>query len=171
MDRWEVEYASLCVVRIERISVEMNGRSDTCRGQGDSSFMGKGSRDEDPVEKARRKFARAQLRLHVAEDEQGQVRARGKQEVEAARLRAAEWQAKAAERVEKRTAALLRAEAKLQKLLRSEGGDEDAPATPEKTVEVLADIEELSGDVSSNGLPIVGDALPESVEVTAPEEQ
>jgi hypothetical protein len=67
----------------------------------------------DPEERARRKLAKAQLDLQVAEEKHMQARARGKQEIEKARLRAQRWQAKASQRVEARAGVLTKAEDRL----------------------------------------------------------
>jgi hypothetical protein len=68
---------------------------------------------KDPEERARRKLAKAQLALQVAEEKHMQSRARGKQEVEKARLRAQRWHAKASQRVEALAALLTKAEDRL----------------------------------------------------------
>lgn len=69
--------------------------------------------------KAKRKLAKAQLELHIAQEKLVQARARGKQEVEQARLRAARWSTKAAQQVERSADAVTRAEMRLHALQRS----------------------------------------------------
>lgn len=105
--------------------------------------MGKQGDKNDPVEKARSKLAKAQLKLHAAEAKHAQAMERGKQEVERARLRASEWEAKARERVERRANVLARLEARL---ISAEGHETDhrrngiAPQrvdSPEKAAEVV----------------------------------
>jgi hypothetical protein len=105
--------------------------------------MGKQGDKDDPVEKARSKLAKAQLKLHAAEAKHAQAVERGKQEVERARLRAAEWEAKARERVERRANAVARLEARL---ISAEAHETDlqrngvAPQpidSPEKAAEVV----------------------------------
>jgi hypothetical protein len=78
--------------------------------------LAKQNDSKDPVEKARRKLARAQLRFNAAQERHAEARIRGKQEIERARLRAAKWQSKAAERVERRAEGVARAEAHLLSL-------------------------------------------------------
>src|SRR5690242_20722293 len=72
-----------------------------------------GKKEKDPVEKARRKLDKSQRAFHSAEEKHAQARARGRQEIEKARLRAARWQAKASELLERRAAAVARAEERL----------------------------------------------------------
>ncbi len=67
---------------------------------------------------ARRELARAQLKFHVAQEKQVQARARGKGEVERARLKAARWLAKAAQGVERCSEEVASAEARLRELVR-----------------------------------------------------
>jgi hypothetical protein len=128
------------------------------KGWGSRNFVlrpGDGSRavakqkdGEDDVALARRKLARAQLKLHVAEEEQLQVRAKGKQEVEGARLRAARWQAKAAERVEKRAASVTRSEARLQSMLapKASGKEPEGPVvSPTAAADALERLQRATG--------------------------
>jgi len=105
--------------------------------------MGKQGDKNDPVEKARGKLAKAQLKLHAAEAKHAQAMERGKQEVERARLRAAEWEAKARERVERRANAVVRLETRM---ISAEAHETDqqrngiAPQpvdSPEKAAEVV----------------------------------
>lgn len=77
----------------------------------------------DPEVRAQRKLAKAQLKLHVAEEKHAQIREKGRQEVEKARLRAARWLAKSAKRVEERTAAVIRAEQRLESTAASDSQD------------------------------------------------
>jgi hypothetical protein len=75
--------------------------------------VAKQAKPKDPIELARKKLADAQLALSVAENKHAQAREQGKQEVEKARLRAARWLAKTSAKVEKRSAGVIRAEARL----------------------------------------------------------
>ena len=76
----------------------------------------KGSTKKDELERARRKLAKLELKLEVASEEQLQADVRGKQDIEQARLRAAQWQTKAAEKLERRRQQVARAEARLAEL-------------------------------------------------------
>jgi len=76
----------------------------------------KGSTKKDELERARRKLAKLELKLEVASEEQLQADVRGKQDIEQARLRAAQWQTKAAEKLERRRQQVARAEAHLAEL-------------------------------------------------------
>ncbi|HEX6506543.1 MAG TPA: hypothetical protein VF221_02830 [Chloroflexota bacterium] len=85
--------------------------------------MAKGSDKSDkgdPVQKARRKLAKAQMELSVAEEEHAQARVRGKQEIEQARLRAAKWLTKTGKRVDRRASAVAKAEERLSSMLAAE---------------------------------------------------
>lgn len=106
---------------------------------------------KDPEEKARRQLAKVQLKLQVAVEKQSQVRAKGHQEIEKARLRAAQWEAKAIQRVQRRVEAVARAE---QQLHVATGKTEPEGQTTDTLVETAAN----PGD----GSAIV---IPESVEV------
>lgn len=77
----------------------------------------KGSTKKDELERARRKLAKLELKLEVASEEQLQADVRGKQDIEQARLRAAQWQTKAAEKLERRRQQVARAEAHLAELM------------------------------------------------------
>ena len=115
--------------------------------------MAKKARKEDPQERARRRLSQAQLKLEAAHDKHAQVGVRAEQELERARLRGAKWVARSAERVERRTQTVAKAEADLAAL--SEGrGDRVAGDfhSPEATAEHLAHIEAQAGDSSGNGL-------------------
>ncbi|MGI8824976.1 MAG: hypothetical protein ACR2JC_04890 [Chloroflexota bacterium] len=90
--------------------------------------MAKKADKKDPEEKARRKLADAQLKLHVAEDRHMQAREEGKQEIEQARMRAARRLTKAGEEVEKRREQVSRAEGRLI-VLTGETQSSDAPHT------------------------------------------
>jgi hypothetical protein len=94
--------------------------------------MAKDAAKKDPSEKARRKLAKAQLELNVAEEEHAQARVRGKQEVEQARLRAAKWLTKTGKRVDRRGAAVAKAEDRLAKLLAAP--EEPAPPSNDEPV-------------------------------------
>ncbi|GAC1463814.1 MAG: hypothetical protein PVSMB7_06020 [Chloroflexota bacterium] len=88
--------------------------------------MAKKVAKKDPEEKARRKLAQAEMKLHVAQDRHVQARAKGKQEVEQARLRAAKWLAKTAEEVERRSEQVARAESRLLSII--DGAQQDIDA-------------------------------------------
>jgi hypothetical protein len=74
---------------------------------------------KDGERKAKRKLAKAQLDLHIAQEKLVQARARGKQEIERARLRAARWSAKAAQEVERAAETVSRAETRVLGIQRS----------------------------------------------------
>jgi len=76
----------------------------------------KGSTKKDELERARRKLSKLELKLEVASEEQLQADVRGKQDIEQARLRAAQWQTKAAEKLERRRQQVARAEVRLAEL-------------------------------------------------------
>jgi hypothetical protein len=78
--------------------------------------MAKDTSKKDPSDRARRKLAKAQMELSVAEEEHAQARVRGKQEVEQARLRAAKWLTKTGKRVDRRVAVVAKAEDRLATL-------------------------------------------------------
>jgi hypothetical protein len=105
--------------------------------------MGKQGEKNDPGEKTRSKLAKAQLKLRAAEAKHAQAMERGKQEVERARLRAAEWEAKARERVQRRANAVVRLEARMISAKARETdqrGNGIAPQpvdSPEKAAEVV----------------------------------
>lgn len=73
-------------------------------------------RSRDPLEKARRNLAEAQLELHLAQERRIAAIAQGEREVRAAQQRAARRTLKATERLEKRAGAVVRAEARLYTL-------------------------------------------------------
>lgn len=91
------------------------GRMAPCFRQGGVK-MGK---KKDGERKAKRKLAKAQLDLHIAQEKLVQARARGKQEIERARLRAARWSAKAAQEVERAAETVSRAETRVLGIQRS----------------------------------------------------
>src|SRR5438105_2659315 len=123
--------------------------------------MAKRARKEDPQERARRKLARAQLRLEMARDKHAQEGVRAEQEIERARLRAARWVARSATRVERRTQAVAQAEADLAS---ASGGSGDRAAVefhvPEATADHLAHVAAQAGDSNGTGLT----AEPQSVD-------
>jgi hypothetical protein len=98
--------------------------------------MAKDASKKDPTEKARRKLAKAQMELSVAEEEHAQARVRGKQEIEQARLRAAKWLTKTAKRVDRRAAAVAKAEDRLAALT----------AAPDDPIPNSGEPSDLTGD-------------------------
>jgi hypothetical protein len=98
---------------------------------------------KDAERKAKRKLAKAQLELHIAQEKLVQARARGKQEVEQARLRAARWSTKAAQEVERSAESVARAEARLLGAQRASRESEPAEARP--SMIVLPDDQSASG--------------------------
>jgi|SRR5579875_1497229 len=86
--------------------------------------MGKKSEKKNSEELARRRLIKAQLKLEVAQGKQSQARERGQQEIDRARHKAAEWLAKATDRVQRRAREVAAAEAAL--LARS------APEVPDR---------------------------------------
>ena len=117
--------------------------------------MGKSSTDRDKVAKARRKLEKARLKLAIAEEQQAQERERGKQAIQQARLQAAEWEAAAAERVQRRSQKVARAEERLRARAATDGDEPVAgPVTdPEDTVEILEIIEAaLTSDDGSTAI-------------------
>lgn len=130
--------------------------------------MGKQSEKDNPEEKARRKLGKAQLKLHVAQEEHAQARERGKQEVEKARLRAGKRLAKVAQRVERRAQAVARAEARLLSVAGSGQGrgtdaNGSAPSSPEAAAEALEQVEVRGGAGHRQGAVV----LPEGVTATS----
>jgi hypothetical protein len=99
---------------------------------------------KNPVEKARRKLGRAQLAFNAAQERHAEARVRGKQEVERARLRAAKWQAKAAERVELRAEKVARAEARLLSLSSQAELAESTTSGSLSSSDGVADLEALA---------------------------
>jgi hypothetical protein len=73
-------------------------------------------RSRDPIERARRKLAEAQLELHVAQERRITAIAQGEREIREVEERAARRTQKATERLEKRAGAVARAEAQLYTL-------------------------------------------------------
>lgn len=106
--------------------------------------MAKKRNKKERREQAGQDLARAQAKFQAAQDRYLRERERGRQEIEKARMRAERWLSRAEERLERRGTAVARAEARVAAL-----EPEYAP-TPEKTVEVLAEIEEQA-DTSENG--------------------
>jgi hypothetical protein len=100
--------------------------------------MGKKSSDEDPVEKAQVRLAKAQLRFQVAEEKHAQARERGKQEIEKARLKQAKWLARATQRLERRAEAVARAEGRLLSL--TAGHEPDSAPAEASSPEAVADL-------------------------------
>jgi hypothetical protein len=117
---------------------------------------------KDPIERARRKLARAQLKFNAAQERHAEARIRGKQEIERARLRAAKWQSKAAERVERRAERVARAEAQLLALTAhvdvAEITATDSLSSPDG---IAAELEALAEALENDQSPII---IPESVE-------
>jgi hypothetical protein len=70
-------------------------------------------RPRDPVERARRDLADAQLELHLAQERRLVAITKGEHEVREAEERAARRERKATERVERRAGEVARAEARL----------------------------------------------------------
>jgi hypothetical protein len=107
---------------------------------------------------AERRLRKAQLKYEIALEKQAQARERGKQEIDRARLAAAEWQSKASERVENRAAKLRRAE---QEALAA--GIDFGPTTPESVAEVIEQ-REAAIEAEQNGSGVV---LPVGVTASA----
>ena len=144
------------------------GRGACPRGRW--SIVGKKSGPVDPIDKARRRLAKAQLKLHVAQEEHAQAREQGKQEIEQARLRAARWLAKSSEQVEKRAQKVADFEARLLALTDSKvsQSQDDAPdglalmpPSPEAVADVIERLEENGASDDGNG----GILLPETLDV------
>lgn len=124
-------------------------------------------------EEARRVLAKAQLRLEVAQEKHAQERVRGQQEVEAARLRAAKWLAKAAQRVDRRAQEVARAESQLTELetptgpgkrssksrKRTQRSSEKIPASPESTADLLEDMQTESAANDDTGTVVAAQTL------------
>jgi hypothetical protein len=128
--------------------------------------MTRGSGSKDPVERARRKLAKARLALNAAQERHAEARVQGRQEIERARLRAAKLQAKAAERVERRAEKVVRAEGRLLSLTSNVGGaqaEANGLSLPDGIANRIGTLEDrLSTEVRS---PIL---LPEAVEESGP---
>lgn len=73
--------------------------------------MGKKTDKRDAEDRARRKLAKAQLQMQIAQEKRRQAMTRGEHEIEQARLRAAKWLDKATRQVEHSAAAVAKAEA------------------------------------------------------------
>ena len=95
--------------------------------------------------KAKRKLAKAQLDLHIAQEKLVQARARGKQEVEQARLRAARWSTRAAQEVERSAEAVVRAEARLTQIQRNKQDRSTDPVESRTPMLVLPDEQSATG--------------------------
>jgi hypothetical protein len=87
--------------------------------------MAKRRKKIDPVEEARRRVAKAQLDLFVAQEKRANAIARGEQEIQDVQEKAVRRERKATERVERRAGALTRAEAWLFTV--SQGADHRSP--------------------------------------------
>jgi hypothetical protein len=121
---------------------------------------------KDPIERARRKLARAQLRFNAAQERHAEARVRGKQEIERARLQAAKWQAKAAERVERRAERVARAEAQLLSLTAHVDVMEFVASESASSSDgITADLEALAEALENERTPII---IPEGVENPRP---
>jgi hypothetical protein len=129
--------------------------------------MAKQSGKQDPEDEARRKLAKAQLKLHVAEEEHAQTRERGKQEVEKARLRAGKRLAKAAQRVERRAQAVARAEARLLSLSGAERDGETNGLTVSSPQTVAGVLEQVEVQRAASDHYEGSIVLPEGVKATA----
>ena len=120
--------------------------------------MAKQSSKKDPEKKVLHKLSKARLALEVAQEKYAQSRVRGKQEIEKARLRAARWQIKASERVQRRAEGVARLEARLIELTSSPVPDEETRAgaeqpepavlSPETAAEI---IEQRTSDAHPDG--------------------
>jgi ethanolamine utilization microcompartment shell protein EutL len=122
--------------------------------------MGKSSTDQDKAARTHRKLEKARLKLAIAEEQQAQARERGKQAIQQARLQAAEWEAGAAERVQRRAQKVARAEERLRMHATADGGEPTAGpvAVPEDTVEILEVIEAtLASDDSRTAIVLPGE--------------
>jgi len=85
----------------------------TNRDGKDNENMAKKHDDALSQRQVERKLKKARLKLEVAQARLQQERQRGKQDIERARLLAAEWEAEALERVEHRSARVSRIESHL----------------------------------------------------------
>jgi hypothetical protein len=85
--------------------------------------MPKGSKKVDATERARRKLAAALLDLRDAQDNRTAAILRGEEEVRAAQERAELRSRKATERVERKAAAVARAEREVRALVEGQAGD------------------------------------------------
>ncbi len=96
--------------------------------------MAKKGETDDGLKKATKKLAKTRLKLEVSEERYAQARERGKQEIERARLRAAEWQAEAGERVQRRAGAVERAEIRVREATRAAAGEDSEAKAGDSTV-------------------------------------
>jgi hypothetical protein len=87
--------------------------------------------------KAKRRLAKAQLEFHIAQEKLVQARARGKQEVEQARLRAARWSTRAAQQVERAAESVSRAEERLFGIQSKSKGGSESVVEPRAAMIVL----------------------------------
>ena len=104
--------------------------------------MAKQAAKKDPVERARRKLAKAKLKWDVADEKLAQARVEGKQEVEKARLREAQLLAKATERLQRRAIQLADAE----KELISVTGGKGLELEPSSPVAAAHELEQLQAE-------------------------
>ena len=102
---------------------------------------GRSKEPEDEEGKARRKLQKATLKLEVAQAKQTQARRKGKQEVEQAKLRAAAREAKASQRVERRAAAVTRAQARLHAITSGEAADSPEREEPAPSPGIQPDMD------------------------------
>jgi hypothetical protein len=98
--------------------------------------MGKKTDKRDAEDRARRKLAKAQLQMQIAQEKRRQAMTRGEHEIEQARLRAAKWLEKATRRVEQSAAAVAKAEAGVAQA-ETGGTAATMPSSPVAAVDVL----------------------------------
>lgn len=109
-------------------------------------------RSRDPIEKARRALAEAQLELHVAQERRITAIAQGEREIREAEVRAARRTQKATERLEKRAGAVARAEAQLY-TLSARIGRLRAERTARKTAKSVPAPDSPEADPSGDAAP------------------
>jgi hypothetical protein len=120
--------------------------------------VGKKSDKREAEDKARRKLAKAQLQMQIAQEKRRQAMTRGEHEVEQARLRAAKWLEKATWRVEQSAALVARAEAAVIRAGPPSSAAETlqrethpAPQRPDESLSLSEPVEALRAAEESSG--------------------
>jgi hypothetical protein len=112
-------------------------------------------RPRDPIEKARRKLAEAQVELHIAQERRLAAIAQGERETREVEERAARRTQKATERLEKRAGAVARAEAQLY-TLSARIGRLRAERTARKTAKNVPAPDDLDVGGAGDAAPLEG---------------
>lgn len=130
--------------------------------------MGKKNKKANALDKAQQKFAKAQLELHVAQEKRAHAITQGEHEIERARHRAAARETKATTRLEKRAAAVARAEAAVLALTEKKGAPRQTHAATPAVAAGGVDTPQSAADALEREAPKPQSApivIPESVEI------